>query len=168
MTTYLTQLTKGTDEGRIDKYWLAYFRENFRGEINDQFLEAFRSSGLTKADIARKLNRRPEQVTRWFAAPCNLEADTISDLALALGLVPKVRFEKAGEEKSNGQVHNFIERLDQSFEYSATERHSFVIERLSSYDSGNSCSSFAVTTQSKASTRAASSNARVKEVAVNA
>lgn len=100
MTTSLTRVMNAIKEPRIAKYWIGYFRENFRGEINDQLLEAFHTSGITKADIARRLERRPEQVTRWLSAPCNLEADTISDIALSLGLVAKIRFEKVGEDYS--------------------------------------------------------------------
>ena len=105
MTISLTQLMSAIREPIIGKYWLGYFRENFRGEINDQLLEAFETSDLSKADISRKLDRRPEQITRWLSAPGNLESDTISDIALSLGLVPKIRFEKIGEEKTNTQVH---------------------------------------------------------------
>ena len=113
MTTFLTQAMSAISGTRIPKYWIAYFRENFKGEINDQILEVFKSSGLTKADIARKLERRPEQVTRWLSAPCNLEADTISDLALSLGFMPRIRFEKIGSDQSNAREHKFVEKYEQ-------------------------------------------------------
>jgi len=96
MSTYQTQLTSALEGQTISKFWLGYFREALRSEINDALLECFEASGLNKADIARKLDRRPEQITRWISAPCNLETDTVSDLALALGLIPRVRFEKIG------------------------------------------------------------------------
>ena len=97
MTTSLTQVMSAIEETPIGKYWIGFFRENFRAEINDQLVEALESSGLTKADIARKLGKRPEQVTRWLSAPCNLETDTMSDLALSLGLRPRVHFERIEE-----------------------------------------------------------------------
>lgn len=103
MTTSTEQMINAIKKPKIDKYWLAYFRETLRGEINDVILEAFMSSGLTKADVARKLDRRPEQVTRWLSAPCNIEADTLSDIALALGFLPKITLEKveAGTADNN-------------------------------------------------------------------
>ena len=112
MSTFLTRVMNAIREPKLDKFWLGYFRENLRGEINDQLLEIFRSSGLTKADISRKLDRRPEQITRWLSAPSNLEADTISDIALSLGCVPKIRFEKVGGEQSNARKHEFLTRFD--------------------------------------------------------
>lgn len=91
---YAAQLTSALEEQTISEFWLGYFREELRSEINDALLECFEASGLNKADIARKLDRQPEQITRWLSAPCNLETDTVSDLALALGPIPRVRFEK--------------------------------------------------------------------------
>jgi hypothetical protein len=108
MTISLTRMMDAINESRIAKYWIGYFRENFRGETNERLVEVFRASGSAKADIARKLDRRPEQITRWLSAPCNLEIDTISDLALSLGLVPTISFEKIGEDRSNKRVHNFV------------------------------------------------------------
>src|SRR5690606_2774143 len=89
------------------------FRETFRADINDALIECFEQSGLSKADIARKLGRRPEQVTRWLSAPCNLEIDTVADLALAFGMMPKIRLDRVGAQRSNQQCHRlvwFIER----------------------------------------------------------
>lgn len=99
-----TQLMRALDEAELGEFWIGYFRERFRGEINDQLLEAFQASGLSKADLARKLKRRPEQITRWLAAPNNLEADTLADLAVALGMVPKISFERVSGSPSEVPV----------------------------------------------------------------
>ena len=69
MTISLTRVMIAINDSKISKYWLGYFRENFRGEINDHLLEFFHASVFTKADIARKLDRRPEQITRWLSSP---------------------------------------------------------------------------------------------------
>lgn len=81
-------------------FWLGYFREAFREELNEQLLELCSSADLSKAEIARRIGRRPEQVTRWMNSPSNLESDTVSDIALAFGSRPRVTFEKIafGEE----------------------------------------------------------------------
>lgn len=67
---------------------LAYFRERQKNRLYDfivsKFLEKEKNSGLTKAEIARRLDKRPEQVTRWLATPGNWTMDTISDLMLAI------------------------------------------------------------------------------------
>jgi len=163
MTTYLTRVMSAIKEPKIPKYWLGYFRENFRGEINDQLQEAFHTGGATKSEIARKLHRRPEQITRWLSAPCNLEADTISDIALALGLTPKIRFEKVGEYRSNEKVHTFIERYDQSMATGETEARTFVVDQFS-YDVRPSAS----TSQPKTISAPISNKARMKELVSHA
>src|SRR5690348_2116197 len=90
------QLTNALSSEVLPKYWRSYFREYSRGMLHDQLLEMFeswKSQGFSRADLARKVDRRPEQITRWLAAPSNLEIDTISDMALAMGCVPKISFE---------------------------------------------------------------------------
>lgn len=98
MTISQTQLDQVLSEQEIKKFWLGYFQERFREEIHQQLLEHYNhiraSTNLSRTDLARKIGRRPEQVTRWLSAPTNLEADTISDMALAMGMVPRVRFEQ--------------------------------------------------------------------------
>jgi transcriptional regulator with XRE-family HTH domain len=99
---------RALDEAELGEFWIGFFRERFQGEINDQLLEAFQASGLSKADLARKLKRRPEQITRWLAAPNNLEADTLADLALALGMVPRIRFERVSVSPSDAPVQPVV------------------------------------------------------------
>ena len=97
MNTYQEQIENAISSDVIPPYWLGYFREAFRETINEQLLELYllaSSDGLTKKVIAQKLGRRPEQITRWLATPNNLEVDTVSDLALALGCVPVFALEK--------------------------------------------------------------------------
>jgi transcriptional regulator with XRE-family HTH domain len=43
-----------------------------------------KSKGLTKATLARRLGKAPEQITRWLASPGNLRLDTVSDILLAM------------------------------------------------------------------------------------
>jgi transcriptional regulator with XRE-family HTH domain len=45
---------------------------------------AQQNEGLTQADIARRLGRRPEQIHRWLGSPANCTTDTVSDLLLAI------------------------------------------------------------------------------------
>jgi len=66
---------------------LAYFRERLRHRIHQFVLGEFRNrqkDGLTQADVARFLDRRPEQVHRWLGTPGNWTLDTVSDLLLAI------------------------------------------------------------------------------------
>ena len=67
---------------------LSYFRERFRDRLYDLVIEEFlkqrAESDLTRAEVARRIGRRPEQITRWFGAPGNWTLETVSDLLLAI------------------------------------------------------------------------------------
>lgn len=68
---------------------LSYFRARFRSRVHKAivaaFVEAQEKHDLAKADVARKMDRGAEQVTRWLGAPTNLTLDTVSDLLVAIG-----------------------------------------------------------------------------------
>jgi hypothetical protein len=126
MTTSLTRVMNAINDRVIGKFWIGYFRESFRGEVNDQLLQSFSNGDQTRADVARRLDKRPEQITRWLSSPCNLELDTISDLALALGLVPKIRFEKVGTQSTNERVHSFVTLQAGPTQFFGTAEKSYV------------------------------------------
>jgi hypothetical protein len=107
MTISRTQLDQALSEPEINKFWLGYFQEGFRAEIYAELLEMYEhwkhTKHLSRSDLARKIGRRPEQVTRWLSAPANLEADTISDMALGMGFVPRIHFEPVSNVFSVGK-----------------------------------------------------------------
>lgn len=75
---------------------LGYFQGRLRTKLYSALMRLFleeKKQGFTRADLARRLGKRPEQVTRWLAGPGNLKIDTLSDLLLAMGheLVIEVR-----------------------------------------------------------------------------
>lgn len=96
MTISQTQLDQELSEPEIKKFWLGYFQENFREAIHQDLLERYQylrdTRGLSRSDLAKKIGRRPEQVTRWLSSPTNLEVDSISDMGLGLGVIPKLSF----------------------------------------------------------------------------
>lgn len=67
---------------------LSYFRARLKNRLFDlvlrKFLEREARDGLTKAELARKLGKRPEVITRLLAAPGNWELETVSDLLLGI------------------------------------------------------------------------------------
>lgn len=67
---------------------LSYFRARLKNRLFDlvlrKFLEREARDGLTKAELARRLGKRPEVITRLLAAPGNWELETVSDLLLGI------------------------------------------------------------------------------------
>ena len=111
-----TQVTHALSEPVIGRFWLGYFQEGFRSAVHQELLEFFehlkRTKGFTRTDLAKKIGRRPEQVMRWLSAPTNLESDTISDMALGMGLVPTIKFqsiEAVLREAAQHPVSAFVE-----------------------------------------------------------
>jgi hypothetical protein len=64
---------------------LAYFRARQSNRVYESVFKAFVGAEITKADLARRLKKKPEQITRWLSGPGNWTLDTVSDLLLALG-----------------------------------------------------------------------------------
>jgi hypothetical protein len=65
-------------------YFQARLLNRIYGFILNRFLEQERSHGLTKAELARRIGKRPETVSRLLGAPGNWELETISDLLLGI------------------------------------------------------------------------------------
>jgi hypothetical protein len=73
---------------------LGYFRGRFSNQIHELVLELFmeleRAGKITRAELARRLGKAPEQLTRWLGAPGNWTLDTTSDLFLGMGYEPTI------------------------------------------------------------------------------
>ncbi len=65
----------------------AYFGQRLRnrvfGLVLERFMEA-QAAGLTKAELARRIGKRPEVVGRLLASPGNWTLETASDLLLGI------------------------------------------------------------------------------------
>lgn len=80
----ISSLSKPESDARIPLGTIAYFRERNRNRVHDMVLKAFKESGLTQAQLARRLGKRTDVVCRWLGAPGNWTLDTVSDLLLAI------------------------------------------------------------------------------------
>ena len=88
-TSPTTMLSKPTGDEGVPKGTLGYFRARNRHRLYTLFVQEFKKSGLTQAQLSRRLGRKPEVVCRLLATPGNLRADTFSDLLFAIsGAVP--------------------------------------------------------------------------------
>lgn len=77
-------LTSPRDGQKTPFVTLAYFRQRQRNRLFDLVHAEFRKSGLTQAELARRMGRRPEVVSRMLGAPGNWRLDTVSDLLFAI------------------------------------------------------------------------------------
>lgn len=74
------------DEAPLAPRHLGYYERKLRNDFHAAVLKLFQDeAGMTRADLARKLGKRPEQITRWLSAPGNWTFDTAAALALAMG-----------------------------------------------------------------------------------
>jgi hypothetical protein len=87
--SFLSEIIEGK---KIPLRTLAYFRERLRNRLYSmvvkEFLKQSETHKLNKAEIARRIGRKPEQITRWLGLPSNWTLDTVSDLMLAMGAEP--------------------------------------------------------------------------------
>jgi hypothetical protein len=65
-------------------YFHARLTNRIYGFILRKFLEKQESENLTKAELARRIGRKPEVITRLLGAPGNWTLETISDLLLGI------------------------------------------------------------------------------------
>jgi hypothetical protein len=83
----LNEITAGHDGPPIPESKRVYFQERFRGRIFDFLVGRFigeQQNGLTKAKLARRIEKSPEVINRWLGAPSNLTSDSICDLLLGI------------------------------------------------------------------------------------
>jgi hypothetical protein len=85
-TSFLSDILEGK---KIPLGKIAFFQERLRNRLYElvvtEFLKQCEEQKLTKAELARRIGRKPEQVTRWLGAPGNWTLDTVSDLMLGMG-----------------------------------------------------------------------------------
>ena len=65
-----------------------YYRQRLKNRVFNTLVSFFereaRLNGITKKDVAARLDRDPAQITRWLSSPGNLTLESISDILFAL------------------------------------------------------------------------------------
>ncbi len=83
---YLSEVLSGS---RIPANKLAYFQTRLSGNIHQAILKTFglleRQGDFTRRDLASRIGRKPEQITRWLSYPGNLTLGTVSDIFIGMG-----------------------------------------------------------------------------------
>ncbi len=84
MTTLpASSLSEPKGANKVPLGTLAYFRARLKHRIYSLVVKEFKSSGLTQADLARRLAMEPAQLSRLLSGPGNLTLETVSDLLFA-------------------------------------------------------------------------------------
>ena len=84
-TSFLYELAVGeTIPSEKRAYFGARLRNRLYHFIISKFLEQESAGKLTKAELARRIGRKPEVITRLLASPGNWKVDTVSDLLLGI------------------------------------------------------------------------------------
>jgi hypothetical protein len=78
-----TNLSEPAGAERVSEGTLAYFRARNRRRLYQLVVDEFERSGLSQADLARRLGKGTDLVCRWLGSPGNWTADTVSDLLFA-------------------------------------------------------------------------------------
>ena len=65
----------------------AYFQDRLHTRLYDlviKELESYKARGATQAQLAARIGKRADQISRWLSSPGNWTLDTISDLLLGM------------------------------------------------------------------------------------
>lgn len=99
---------------------LSYFRTQLKYQLHDVVLREFvlqeDKAGLTQADLARRIHRKPSQVSKLLGAPGNWTFNTASDLLLGMKAQPVISVMSL-EDRIAGHLENWGDSNDSvSFE----------------------------------------------------
>lgn len=85
---------------RPPAFVLGYLASEFVTRLHERVLSLFlvleTQKQISKAEIARRLNKDPALINRWLSGPGNWELRTVSDLSAAMGYRPEISFVRIG------------------------------------------------------------------------
>lgn len=100
-----------------------YFRERLKSSFHETIVNLFRekrnSGEMTRAELARKIGKRPEQITRILNASGNLRLSTVSDVLLGLGYYADIQPIKLEEVSRNYSQPSWMEDNNLDFKIKA-------------------------------------------------
>jgi len=84
MSPHPSILSKPVGEARLSPRAIGYVQTATRLELHQLVMQAFAESGITQVTLARRLGKRPEQISRLLGAPGNWTLDTFAELLFAI------------------------------------------------------------------------------------
>lgn len=79
-----TLLAKPNGDERISERALGYVSASLRMEMHQLVLKAFHDANISQATLAKRLRKRPEQISRLLSGPGNWTIDTAAQLLFAI------------------------------------------------------------------------------------
>ncbi|WP_157790676.1 hypothetical protein [Agrobacterium albertimagni] len=113
MSQNTSMLARPEGDSEISRRAIAYASESARQELYDLVVRNCVESGVTKATLAKRLNKDPAQVSRLLGAPGNWTIDTVAELLFAIdgSLLKAGSFVAAEEAVANMRGAScFVER----------------------------------------------------------
>jgi hypothetical protein len=113
-TSPTTGLSEPVGSAKISLGTLGYVRARNRQRQFDLVIREFKRTGITQAELARRLGKSPEVISRLLARPTNWEADTFGDLLFGIsGAVPAYRLEHPLSSEADGTATKGLRRQSQ-------------------------------------------------------
>jgi transcriptional regulator with XRE-family HTH domain len=84
-TSQTTTLSEPHGADKIPSWTLSYFRARLKQRVHSLLIREFKKSGLSQADLGRRLDKEPAQLSRLLSGPGNLTLDSVSDFLFAIG-----------------------------------------------------------------------------------
>ena len=83
-TSQTSFLSKPTTDKKIELEALAYMRSRAKRRAYNLVIKEFKKSGISKAELARRLGKGADRVSRMLGGPGNWTIATVSDLLFAI------------------------------------------------------------------------------------
>jgi transcriptional regulator with XRE-family HTH domain len=83
-TSPTTSLSEPTGSDKVPRGTFAYFRARLKHRVYSLLIGEFKRSKLSQADLCRRLDMEPAQLSRLLSGPGNLTLETTSDLLFAM------------------------------------------------------------------------------------
>jgi hypothetical protein len=100
---------------------LAYLEERAKNVFYDYVLTKFKQSGLTKAKLARRLNKKPDQISHALGAPGNWTIGTVTELLAGISREELVPYSVGFANRPPTNVHA-VDLLDDDMNRWGTHR----------------------------------------------
>ena len=97
-TSQMPKMSTSSTDQPIPLDEIAYQNRRLQNLVFDEVIRAFsvetKEGRISRAILAKRINKKPEQITRWLSSPSNCTLDTVSTILVGMKaeLEPRVIF----------------------------------------------------------------------------